>query len=510
MTMSGRMSMVEKEQYDKFTAEGKLNIKSMVIEMTDMPSVSISEAAFIFTPAYSEMTQLKMKVGEKSDFSVRGRLENYIPYIFSDGIIAGNLNLESNLIDANNIMEKFPSDTVATTEDTTSLAVIVIPRNINFSFDASVKKLIYDKLEATNFKGNIIVKDGVVTLNNTGMQALGGNIKMNAVYDTRDTLKPVVKADLALENIGVKDAFNTFNTVQSLMPAANGIKGNVSATLKYESLLGKDMMPVISAISGLGTIKSDQLQLVESGVFDKIRGIIKLPENYTNTFKNISASFTIKDGRVFIKPFDTKLGNIKMNIGGDQGIDQTMNYSVKTEIPRSDLGESVNALVNSLTSQASSLGLSYKPSDIIKINMSVGGTFRNPVIKPVFGGSGETGTATSAVTSAIKEQATEKVSETAKEQADKILKEAETQAQKVRDEAASAARTIREQADIQGAKLIKEAESRGTIAAIAAKKTAEKLKTEADKKATALETEANKKADKLLEDARLKAADLTK
>lgn len=510
MTMSGRMSMVEKEQYDKFKAEGKLGIKSMVVEMSDMPSISISEAAFIFTPAYSEMTQLKMKVGEKSDFSVHGRLENYIPYIFSDGIIAGNLTLESSMIDANNIMEKIPSDTAAVVEDTTALSVIVIPRNISFNFDASIKKLIYDKLEATNFKGNIIVKDGVVTLNNTGMQALGGTIKMNAVYDTRDTLKPFVKADMVMENIGVKDAFNTFNTVQKFAPAASGINGNISTTFKFESLLGKDMMPVISAMSGQGTLKSDQLELVESKTFDKIRSFVKLSDKYTSTFKNINASFTLKDGRVYIKPFDTKLGNIKMNVGGDQGLDQTMSFLVKTEIPRSDLGESVNSFVNSLASQASALGLTYKPSDIVKINMQVSGTFSDPVIKPVFGDKGETGSPTSAVTSPIKEMATEKVSETAKEQSDKILKEAEIQAQKVRDEAASAAKTIREQADVQGAKLIKEAEAKGTIATIAAKKTAEKLKTEADKKAAALETKANAEADKLLSDAKAKSDALLK
>ena len=47
---------------------------------------------------------------------------------------------------------------------------------------------------------------------------------MNADYDTRDTLKPVMKADFDMQNIGVKDAFNTFNTVKKLAPAAKGIR----------------------------------------------------------------------------------------------------------------------------------------------------------------------------------------------------------------------------------------------------------------------------------------------
>jgi len=508
VTMSGRMSMVEKEQYDKFTAEGKINIKSMVVAMTDMPAVSISDASFLLTPAYSEMTKLNMKVGDKSDFSLQGRLENYIPYIFSNGIIKGKMTLNSNLIDGNNIMSKMKTTETTTTEDTTSLAVVVIPRNISFVFDASVGKLVYDSLQATDFKGNIVVNDGVVTLNNTGMKALGGNIVMNATYDTRDTTKPVVKADLNLAGVGVRESFKAFNTVKMLAPVANGINGKVSLNLKYDGLLSKKMMPIVSSITGLGSFKAEQLQIVKSDVMDKAMGLVKMPSGYSKTLQNISASFSIKEGRVFVKPFDTKLGNVKLNIGGDQGLDKTMNFMVKAEIPSGDLGSAATNLMSSLASQAASYGVNLKPSDVIKLNLNIGGTYGNPIIKPVFGGTGTGGSVTSGVTSSVKELATDKVKTEVTNETDKLLKEAEVQAQKVRDEAASAAKTIREEADKQAARLVKEAEAKGPIAVIAAKKAAEKLKTEADKKATKLETEANTRADKILADAKQKSTEV--
>jgi|WetSurMetagenome_2_1015567.scaffolds.fasta_scaffold01793_5 hypothetical protein len=508
VTMSGRMSMVDKQQYDKFTAEGKVNIKSMLIAMTDMPAVSISDASFVLTPAYSEMTKLNMKVGDKSDFSLQGRLENYIPYIFSKGIIKGKMTLTSALIDANNIMSKMKSTETTTAEDTTSLAVVVIPRNISFVFDASVKKLIYENLEASEFKGNIVVNDGVVTLNNTGMQALGGSILMNATYDTRDTTKPTVKADLNLANVGVKESFNAFNTVKMLAPVANGINGNISVNLKYDGLLSKKMMPIVSSINGLGSFKADQLQIVKSDVMDKAMGLVKMPSGYSKTLQNISASFSIKNGRVYVKPFDTKLGNVKLNIGGDQGLDKTMNFTVKAEIPSADLGSAANSLISSLTSKAAGYGVNIKPSDVVKLSLNVGGTYSNPTIKPFFGGSSSEGSVASGVTSSLKEQATDKVKAEATAETDKLFKEAETQAQKVRDEAASAAKSIRDEADKQAANLVKEGEAKGPLAGMAAKKAAEKLKSEADKKATKLETEANAKADKILADAKQKSTEV--
>ena len=60
-----------------------------------------------------------------------------------------------------------------------------------------------------------------------------------------------------------------------------------------------------------------------------------------------------------------------MNIGGDQGLDQTLNYLIRTEIPRSDLGGAVNSLIDNLSSQAARFGIAYKPADIIKVNVKV-------------------------------------------------------------------------------------------------------------------------------------------
>ncbi|MBI5008776.1 MAG: AsmA-like C-terminal region-containing protein [Bacteroidia bacterium] len=325
------------------------------------------------------MNNASLNVGGKSDFTLNGKIENYIPYVFSDQTIKGKLSMRSKMVDAGEIMSKMATDTTVV-EDTTALAVIQVPKNIDFEFDALINHFTYDSIAAQQVKGLIIVRNGILSLRNTGMNILNGSILMNADYDTRDTLKPTMKADFDMRNISVKDAFRTFNTVQKLVPAAKGIDGNISSTLAFSSLLGSDMMPVTNSIDGSGKLQSEQLTLVEAKTFDKIKETLKLGDKYTNSFKDIYISFTIKEGRIYLKPFDIKTGNLKMNISGDQGLDQTINYIVKTEIPRSDLGGSVNALIDNLSAQAAQFGVAYKPSETIKVNLKVTGTFDNPAI----------------------------------------------------------------------------------------------------------------------------------
>jgi hypothetical protein len=507
LDMAGRMSMIENKEYEKFRAAGKLNISDMAVAMTDMPDLKISNAAFAFNPAFAELTDMKATMGKGSDFSVSGKLENYIPYLFSDGTVKGNLSLRSEKIDLNEIMDYVPADTVEA--DTVPMEMIRIPSNIDFALDARVGSLNYGLLRARELTGNVVVRDGVVTVSETGMKTLGGSLLVNAAYDTRDTLKPIVDADMLISAVNIREAFEAFNTVRQLMPAAAGLGGNVSAKIEFSSILGKGMMPLLNSLSGTGEVSSESVQIVESGIFDKIKSLLKIDQAYTNIIKDLKATFIINDGRLYVKPFDTRLGNIKLNVSGDQGLDRTINYLVRTEIPRADLGEAAGALMSTFAAQASALGFAAETPEVIKVNLNVGGTVRNPSIVPSFAG-GTVSSVVASVADTVKQEVVEKVNEAARQQADKILKEAEEKAQMMRDEAAKSADLIRSEADLRGKKLIKDAEAQGTLAVVAAKRAAEGLNREADKRATQLVAEADKRADQILAEANAKADELLK
>jgi len=518
MTMAGKMSMIEKEQYDKFSAKGTMVVKDMSVKMVGYPGVEIKEASFLFTPAYAQMKKADLIVEGKSDFTLSGNLENYIPYLFKNETIRGALTMNSKMVDVSSIMGAMSTDTAVVAEDTTSLAVIAVPKNIDFDFSAAIDRFSYDNIKADNVKGHVIVKNGILSIRKTGMNILGGTVVMNADYDTRDTLKPVMKADFEMKNIEIKDAFNTFVTLQKFAPTAKGIAGKVNVDLAYESLLGSDMMPVITTINGAGKLQSDQVQLLESATFDKFKEFLKLGDKYSNTFKDINVSFAIKEGRVYVSPFNVKTGNIRMNISGDQGLDQTINYLIKTEIPRADLGSSVNTLIDNLSTQAAAFGIAYKPADIMKINVRVKGTFAKPVVGPDFSGAaskdaGAAGAAKETVKQVYNnavDQTKDKLREEAAAQGDKLIAEAETKGQQLRDEAAKAALKLRQEADSSGARLIKNADPKGMLAKAGAQKGSDALKKEADKRGSQLILEADNQAKKLVEEAKLKKEEMIK
>ena len=246
---------------------------------------------------------------------------------------------------------------------------------------------------------------------------------------------------------------------------------------------------------------------------------MKLGDNYSNTFKDVNISFQIKEGRVYVTPFNVKLGNIKMNIGGDQGLDQTLNYLVKTEIPRSELGGSVNSLLDNVSSEAAKYGIAFKAPEIIKVNFRVIGTFSNPEVAMVFGDGSVSGSSGSTggtketikqVTAGATEMAKDKLRTEAAAQGDKLIKEAEVKGQQLHNEAVKSSEQIKQEAVVQGQNLVKEAEPNGMLAKAVAQKGADALKKEADKRANQLIIEADNQAKKLIEEAKKQKEDLIK
>ncbi|MFO7754502.1 MAG: AsmA-like C-terminal region-containing protein [Bacteroidales bacterium] len=511
--VKGSMSMVEERDFDSVEASGSIKMSGFELGMDDMPPIGIDQAEFNFSPQYAALDKLEIDIAGNA-ISLTGRLQNYLPFALKGETLSGTMNLYSAYIDLDTILSYMPVDTTVSAEDTVALSVIRLPENVDFEFLSLIDRFNYSPLEASNLKGNIILREGVLMIRETGLQTLGGEVALNAEYDPRDSLDVRLVSGLSITGIGINESFNTFNTIRQLAPVAAGMDGDVSVDFDFTSQVGEGMMPLTESISGSGRLRSDEIQLVSSPVYEKISSVLQFGD-YSNTFKDVDVNFEVRDGRVYIKPFDTKLGDMKVNVSGDHGLDQTINYLMKVEVPSSKLPPGMSSVLTGLAASAAMLGVEYYQPEIIKMNVKIGGTVKDPEIRPSLGGeegaSGVKETVKEAAKEAVQEQVEEvkeQVTDRAAEEAEKILVEAQKRADMVKVEAAEAAVKIREEADRNAQKLIDEAADKGMLARMAAERAAEALRKEADKKATQLEEEAARQADKIMEEAREKAADI--
>jgi len=477
LDFGGKLSFIEKEQYERFKADG-------LIKLSRFKYMSIAS----------------------SDIRMNGRLENFIPYVFKDETLSGNLNVNSNLLDVNELLtgESAPEEEVT---DTTALSVIELPRNINFSTRVDMKKIVYDKLNIENLAGNVALSGGVADLKNLSMNMLKGDVRMSGTYDPRDVKAPMVNFDFDMRNIDIPTAFKSFTTLQKIAPTVKDMTGNVSTQFKFTSMLDTTMMPVLNSINAYGKLQSKSIGVSNSKAFAKLADFLKKDEFRNPSLKDVNVSFSIKNGRIYIEPFDTKIAEAKMNFGGDMGIDQSLNFRAKVSVPSSYLGGVAN-LANDLLGKYGA-----KLPQTIDVNLKILGTSSKPDVQlDSGGGSAES---SSSVKETAKEAVKEKVDEAkvearqkAKAEADKLIADAEREAEQIRAEAAKRAEQIRAEAEAQAKKTEAEGQKKGPIAERAAKEAAKKIRQNGEAAAQKVIAEADEKANAVVTKAKAEAAKL--
>jgi hypothetical protein len=274
-----------------------------------------------------------------------------------------------------------------------------------------------------------------------------------------------------------------------------------------------DMQPDVNTMKGFGSLKSDEIVLESSKSLGTILQQLKLTKNENQVFKNIDIEFSIEEGRIHVKPFDVKMGNIDMTVSGSQGINQTMDYLVDMQLPKGKLGKAADEALNNLLSKATSQDMNIETSKNINVAAKLTGKFDDPKVNLLFGkGDGEKKTAKEQVKDQVKkevdkqkEKIKEKAGEEAAKRADQIVAEAKEKAEKIRAQARKSAKQIRQEADKRATKVEEEAEGKNILVQKAAEKSAKEIRKKADEKAEKLIKEADKRAEQLVKEAKEKA-----
>lgn len=475
IVMKGKKSSIDKGRYSEFDAKGELIAMDMKYAAKDLPqAINIKYAQLKFSPAFVELASFDSKIG-KSDFKANGKIENFLDYAFTDNaMLKGNFNLTSNLTDLNEFMSSEETAAKpATPQESEPLSVIDVPGNIDFTLTSSFGKLIYDNIEMNNVKGKITVRDKKVALNNLDMNLMEGSMTLNGNYDVRNIKKPAVDFDIAIRDFDVTKTFNTFNTVQTLAPVGKYVKGKFSTSLKFKTELDEKMEPVLNTLTGGGKLSTNKVTLEGFEPVNKVAEALKMEKLKKQELNNLNLAYRFENGRVQVEPFDLSFAGYKTKIGGSTGFDQTIDYVMAFEIPRSEFGGQANTVLNNLVSQANAQGTGINIGEKINVNALIGGTVTNPTVK--------TG-----------------LKEAAKDALDDLKKRAEEELQRQKEELE---RKAREEAD----KLKQEAEQKKKELEDKAKQEAEKLKQEAERQKKEAEEKAKQEAEKTKKEAERKA-----
>lgn len=352
MHMEGRMSSIENKEYEKFQSSGEASVKNfrIVSNQLTMP-VEISDGQIKATTRQISVNQFDGKIGQ-SDFSLKGEVSNYLAYAFKNDVLKGNFNLKSaylNFSELSNVMKSTDAPAPAKTEakvapvaTTDSVVAFQVPDKLDLTFQSVIQKAIYDKMPISNIVGLVRIKDQRMDLTNLNMDMLKGKVAVNGSYANAPDKKPLFDFKLKLESIDLPTAYQSLSTFQHYLPIAAKSQGNFTTELGLSGKMNEKMNIIPVSLNGLGVFNTKNLMIVDSPVFDQIRGIIKKEKLKNVKIDDFTAKFQFENGQLKLNPFKTNIADQQATIYGNLSAAREINLNMDFVVNRDDLGADIN------------------------------------------------------------------------------------------------------------------------------------------------------------------------
>lgn len=368
-SVAANYKMIEQEAYEQINANGTLSMRNFSYTSKDFPQgVTISDAQMTITPRFLAVNAFHCQIGQ-SDFSLTGRVENYLSYALKNGTLKGKLVHHSNKINSN----EFLTDSAPAQPDSAAsepMQIVEVPKNIDFELQSTIGTLLYDKLTLNQIAGKILVKEGKVVLDGLRMDGLKGKMELSGQYNTQNMAKPFMSMDMNLIGVDIHSAVNSFSVVDSILPVAKHAFGKVSTRLNLSTVLGKDFSPVISTLGSQGNLKSEGVEVTGAKFQQGLATALKNDKYKTLLASDLNLNFKIDNGNLIVAPFYPKIQGKQFEVSGRQGLDQSMDYRVKMPLTRKELA-----------SLAGLMGLNMSgEGDDLPIEVNIKGNLKNPEI----------------------------------------------------------------------------------------------------------------------------------
>ena len=383
LSFDGKYQYIEKEQYEKFTANGKIALQNVLFKNADFPAgISVPSGEVTITPARLNLKDLKVKINS-SDFALVGYLANYLPYVFKDQTLKGNFTLNSNKIDLNEFMANMTTSETDTTQAVTTQSsapaeetssVLAIPKNIELAFGTNIKEILFDSLVINSVKGNIETSGGIATLKNLSMDMLNGNLIMNGAYNTANPVKPSVDLNLRVTDIDIHSAYNAFSFIKQSLPIAMNCNGKISAAMKFSSDLDKEMSPIMTTANGGGSLSTKGFVLNDNPAMTQLANLLKNDELSRLSISNLKIDFKIEQGNIIVEPFTTNIAGNPTTFSGSQTVDGKMDYTMSMNIARKYFGKDIDKVLKAIPGANNIQSLD--------VDVKLGGTLDKPTITP--------------------------------------------------------------------------------------------------------------------------------
>ena len=372
LAIKGKMSAIEKEDYEQISSNGLFNFKNFKIKTPQITqAVEISSGTLKVDNKAISLSSFNAKTGQ-SDFQLNGKLSNYLPYFLLNKTLNGSFTLNSNYLNFNELANLMAEEDSVSTTATDSVIAFQVPENLNMSFNSNIKRATFDQMDIRNIVGTIEVKNSTLELKKLNMDLLQGQLTVDGSYKSNEANQPLFDFNMEVDNVQIPAAYQSFSLMQQYVPIAAKSQGKISTQFKLNGQFNQMLEIIPTTLDGTGFFNTQDLQIVDSPTFDQIKNFIKKEKLKNVHVDDFTAYFNLDNGNIELKPFQTKIADQEVKIHGNLTVTQLLDMKMDFKVNRNDIGEDINSALGFLPGS--------KNISIIPVTVDISGNIKDPKV----------------------------------------------------------------------------------------------------------------------------------
>nr|WP_319999644.1 AsmA family protein [uncultured Draconibacterium sp.] len=338
----GRYSDVEAEAYDKIKSDGKVLLNNFVYDSPDLTQqVIIPSGRLDFSPQNINLGNFTLKVGE-SDFRLSGKVSNYLNYVMKDGVLKGNMQLNSNFVNLNELLrlqvteEETGQDEETQNEEGMETLAFDVPENVDIIFRSAIKRAVFNRIPITDIKGEVRAVDKKLVLDGLDMNMLDGKMTMNGSYENTAQNQPLFDFGFDISRFDIPTMYHTVAGFRKLIPGAGNSTGKLSTSLGMKGRLSPQLKLIAATTNGKGSFSTNNVEIKDSPLFNQLSGILKKEKLGNVRIGDFTANLTVEDGSLLLRPFTTKIigqeTKVQGSLNAESLLDMRLDFNVQREM----------------------------------------------------------------------------------------------------------------------------------------------------------------------------------
>lgn len=337
LELAGKISDLRQGFYERTKASGTVHFTNLIIDNRKLPeTISVAAGKLRISPETIFLEDVRVRSGS-SRLSLEGEMKDYFCFFKDDGdLVTANLNLTADTINLNEWKPAFVTldrgNASLTQQSATTASAWQVPSTVDFNFNSHVKLVEYEDMHLENLNGNVRIRDGVMSVSETGFNSLNAKFAANGTYDSRDIQHPMFNFALRVDELDIKKAYKELQLVRTLLPAAGDAEGMFSIDYKLAGELDDAMSPKMPTLKGGGIMHIAEAKIHGMKMFERLSKAAKKKEMDDPHLRDFTMTTEIRDNKVFVKPFSLKVAGFNTEIEGVNDLKGTVNYVVKVQL----------------------------------------------------------------------------------------------------------------------------------------------------------------------------------